>query len=203
MAEQTSRDHFLKELRERTSEYHDKLEETPLSGVILSEEVTREAYVDYLKVMYAYTKPFEETYFPVLGDIFSALGERKRAHLLEKDLLVLGISREALETLAASERHDVPEGLSEAVGSMYVLEGSSLGGRVIYKHIHKKLGLTEDTGASYFYGHGSGTGPMWTSFLDELWQFAAQHPQEKIFSGAVSTFRDMYHLFSREEKYAI
>lgn len=196
------RDRFLGELRKKTSDYHNKLEETALSKVIMSEQVTLESYIDYLTAMYIFTKPFEETYFPLVENTFTNLPERRRTELLKADLLKLGWLPSELESL---DFVSFTDGISkeEAVGAMYVMEGSSLGGRVIFKHIHKTLGLSEDTGASYFFGHGTGTGKSWTTFLDELWQFAGAHDQEKICDGAVKTFRDMYTLFSGQEKYAI
>ncbi len=200
-AQPQPRDDFFRELREKTADYHNKLEETALSQVILSEKVTMEAYIDYLKTMYAYTKPLEETFFPLMKDVFSNLDLRERSHLLEKDLFKLGVSATELDE-ADFAPIDMTASPEEMAGAIYVMEGSSLGGRVIFKHIHKTLGLEADTGGAYFYGHGGETGKFWTSFMDELWDFASQHSQQEIFQGAVNTFKDMYNLFNRQAKYA-
>lgn len=194
------RELFFKELREKTSGYHHKLEETALSQVILSEGITIGAYIDYLKVMYVFTQPFEETFFPLAKRFFPDIHGRERADFLKNDLLKLGVAPSELDEadFVSFEVRDI----EEIAGAIYVMEGSSLGGRVIFKHVHKTLGLSEDTGASYFYGYGSETGKMWTSFLDALWDFTAQHSQQKVIEGAVKTFKEMYNLFNRQEKYA-
>ena len=46
-------------------------------------------------------------------------------------------------------------------GCAYVLEGSTLGGRIISGWLAAALGLSAATGASYFAGYGAATGRMW------------------------------------------
>ena len=54
--------------------------------------------------------------------------------------------------------------LPEVMGSLYVIEGSALGGRVITPQLKTTLGLEPGHGASYFHGFGGATGSMWTDF---------------------------------------
>ena len=54
--------------------------------------------------------------------------------------------------------------LAEAMGSLYVIEGSALGGRVIAPQLKRTLGLDQGRGASYFNGFGGETGAMWANF---------------------------------------
>lgn len=191
----TSKESFFKELREKTALYHTKLEETELSKAILKDDLSKEEYIDYLKAMYAFEKPFEAVYFPLLADYFSDIDKRKRAELIEKDIQVLGGSVADLE-LETFNTSDIT--LPEAIGAMYVMQGSSLGGRVILKHVNKHLGLEAENGASYFHGFGAETGRFWTTFLDEMWTLTAENPdQDKIIGGAVETFRVLYERFSR------
>ena len=53
---------------------------------------------------------------------------------------------------------------AEAMGSLYVIEGSALGGRVIAPQLKRLLGLDQGCGASYFHGFGGETGAMWANF---------------------------------------
>jgi heme oxygenase len=55
------------------------------------------------------------------------------------------------------------------VGQLYVVEGSTLGGQVIARQLEVSLGLTAETGARMFAGHGANTAERWQSF----WDFAA------------------------------
>ncbi len=54
--------------------------------------------------------------------------------------------------------------LAEVLGSIYVIEGSALGGRVIAPHLKTSLGIGPGHGASYFHGFGGQTGVMWSNF---------------------------------------
>lgn len=54
--------------------------------------------------------------------------------------------------------------LPQILGSLYVIEGSALGGRVIAPILKKTLGLGAGSGATYFNGFGGQTGVMWRDF---------------------------------------
>lgn len=58
--------------------------------------------------------------------------------------------------------------LAEVLGSLYVIEGSALGGRVIGPYLADTLGLLSGQGASYFHGFGDETGAMWNDFRDVI-----------------------------------
>jgi heme oxygenase len=53
-------------------------------------------------------------------------------------------------------------------GTMYVMEGSTLGGQIIARHVEKVLHLRGGQGNSYFRGHGNRTGPLWKEFCAML-----------------------------------
>ena len=54
--------------------------------------------------------------------------------------------------------------LAEVLGSLYVIEGSALGGRVIAPMLKRTHGLGQGSGASYFHGFGGDTAAMWSNF---------------------------------------
>ena len=51
---------------------------------------------------------------------------------------------------------------------MYVVEGSTLGGQYIAKHVERRFGFRGGSGNAYFRGYGERTGSMWRSFKDDL-----------------------------------
>jgi heme oxygenase len=74
--------------------------------------------------------------------------------------------------------------LSGAIGSMYVLEGSTLGGVVLAGRIQASLGRT-----SRFYGiYGSRTGAMWRSFVVALGAMHAELDTAQLVTAAVDVF---------------
>jgi len=181
---------FLANLRQNTAASHQKLEDSELSKAILLPDVTLADYQTYLVKMYGVTKACEDSVFPVIEEVVPDLDQRyKSLHILE-DLAKTGYSEEKLSSIPV---FDYPfSSVSEALGFMYVIEGSTLGGRVLFKHIHQTLGLTSENGASYFWGYGSQTGILWKSFIAALTRFAVEKDEsEKIIESAVQTFANI------------
>ena len=56
----------------------------------------------------------------------------------------------------------------DAVGCLYVLEGSTLGGQIILRRAAERLGIDADTGAGFFHGYGAQTGAMWRGLVDAI-----------------------------------
>lgn len=76
-----------------------------------------------------------------------------------------------------------------AFGCVYVLEGATLGGRVISRHLERVLGLNATRGARFFHGYGEQTGAMWKGFRAALSAFAGNPADEdEIVASAISTF---------------
>jgi heme oxygenase len=48
------------------------------------------------------------------------------------------------------------------------MEGSTLGGQLIARHVELVLGLTAGQGNAYFRGHNERTGQLWKEFCDAL-----------------------------------
>jgi heme oxygenase len=53
---------------------------------------------------------------------------------------------------------------AEILGSVYVIEGSALGGQTIAPRLKATLGLGAGHGASFFHGFGGETGTLWRDF---------------------------------------
>lgn len=122
------------------------------------------------------------------------LGQRGRAAFAAADMAFLG--------MPPSLPTPVPDclaepGLPAAFGSMYVIEGSALGGQVITPWLKRDLGLEPGRGASYFHGHGDRTGAMWRDFRqrataevgdNEAGRLAACRAAERTFDALIATF---------------
>jgi heme oxygenase len=83
---------------------------------------------------------------------------RRRAPLFAADLATLGAA-------APAHRPELPElpGTDEALGRMYVLEGSTIGGTVIDRHLAARPGLA-GIRLRAFSPYGAETGAMWHAF---------------------------------------
>jgi heme oxygenase len=116
------------------------------------------------------------------------IGERRKAGAILHDLARLSFSDNNIpECLRLPGINSV----AEAFGALYVLEGSTLGGKMIAKMLLKKEALSiPENALTFFTGYGEQTGPKWKSFL------AVFNQQEKT-SAVVRTANDTFlHLKS-------
>jgi len=79
---------------------------------------------------------------------------------------------------------------AQALGAVYVLQGSALGGRVILRDINARVG-TEITGATRFFGGGMATDQTWQGVKTALDGFGHAFPglRDDVISGAEAVFR--------------
>jgi heme oxygenase len=189
---------FLTNLRAATAAQHKKLEANPLSISLMSPDVTIASYVRYLALMGEVVSFTEKAIFPAVMDIIPDLGSRHKLLHIHDDLHTLDDKKAAINMplfYPVDQNMSVPF----ALGYMYVIEGSTLGGRIILKHAQDKLNLTEKTGGSFFAGYGADTGLRWKSFLSALTKYAVATDTEKeIIHGAQHAFDaiDRYFNFS-------
>ncbi|WP_448620702.1 biliverdin-producing heme oxygenase [Geodermatophilus sp. URMC 65] len=89
-----------------------------------------------------------------------AWSRRRRAHLFADDLRALGAEPDP------APRPDLPavEDTDQALGRLYVLEGSTLGGTVISRHLATLPTLGPDVRLGAFSPYGAETGAMWHAF---------------------------------------
>ena len=156
---------FLEKLRSATSQSHIALEALPISSSVMDPDVSDAAYTAYLALMQDVVVQAEAEIFPKITGIITDTGARRKAHFIAADLKDLGHGGQS-----ASKPFGNTSGFSTAfaLGIAYVVEGSSLGGRVILKNINTVLGYDAQRGARYFAGYGGQTGSHWKTFLNAL-----------------------------------
>jgi heme oxygenase len=77
---------------------------------------------------------------------------------------------------------------SAAFGSLYVLEGSALGGQVIARRAAERFGFDGQRGAAYFHGFGDRTGGLWREFRERLEAEVEPRHRGDACAAAVGTF---------------
>ena len=92
-----------------------------------------------------------------------AFDERRKAGWLVDDLLALG----ARPSGATCTRLPVLDTLTAGLGSLYVLEGATLGGQLIAREL-ARLGVDAAHGGRFFASYGAEVGPRWRQFVDVL-----------------------------------
>lgn len=173
---------MLAHLRAATRPAHDRLE----GGLgLLDERLDLMAYREVIARLHGFWRGWQPRMAALMRDE-ALLAPRRRLHLLEADLVALGVPATAVETLPACPL-PVLRDAAEALGSLYVLEGSTLGGQVIRRNVERRLGLDGQRGCAYFAGYGAETGLMWRAFLARL-DAAPPADAGRIAQGASATF---------------
>ena len=157
-------------LREQTAGEHAATEDTvPL----MSPTLTREEYIVLLGRLYRVVSAWDrwvDANAP--PDLLPLLRGRRRATLLAQDLRAMGASIPTSDNALSEgrmEASDVPsDPRSIFLGRMYVMEGSTLGGQYIARHVEETLGIRPGEGNSYFRGYGDATGERWREFREVL-----------------------------------
>lgn len=174
------------ELRAKTANSHKNLESLSLSQAIVSPKVTKEEYALYLSLMHDIQEKMEMEIFPLLENIILDLDNRKKSHHILADLNAIGFQKKK-----SGKTLFFPSQISSAfaLGMMYVIEGSTLGGRFILKNIETSLDYNLENGASYFNGYGAKTGSIWKKFIDFMEDYETNNGnQEEIINGANFAF---------------
>ncbi len=178
---------ILKDLKESTAEMHEQLESLVS---VLDESGTLESY----KALIA---RFFLLYRAIEGAMPAAelrakgydLSVRAKLPSLETDIAALGIANpEHLAGIAEPVSIDI-RSLDRAFGAAYVLEGATLGGQVISRHLKAELGIGPENGGAFFNSYGKAVGPMWKEFGAAITAFAeAGADNAAIIDGAKDTF---------------
>ena len=174
---------ILFRLRRETRDEHDAIErQLGLADATLS----LERYRWRLQQFWGFYSPLEGK-LAARGDDGAAWADRRKSAWLAADLRALGVSVDTLPR--CSELPDLP-GRAARLGCSYVIEGATLGGQIISRHVAERLGLSIDSGARFFHGYGERTGRMWKAFTGTVRDFAAAHGEEDAIVGsAIDTFR--------------
>lgn len=187
-------------LRADTSELHQALE---VRLDLLAAGLRLDRYRAVLRTFYGYYAALE----PALTRLAASCGEprfplRARASWIARDLEALGDAPADLDALARCE--DLPR-LSRRehlAGSLYVVEGATLGGALIARHVAGRLGLTPARGAAFFAGDGDGDarGSRWRDVLRWLDEVAIDARSEgEIVAAARETFTTLARWIDRKE----
>jgi heme oxygenase len=126
------------------------------------------------------------------ADRVAALGLRPKFPALCADLAVHGLAPPAVVPDLLS-----PPDLNTALGGLYVLEGSTLGGRVVARHLRKHLG-DPLPGATFLDFHGGQAAAHWKRLglaLDGLAADGLIDP-DCVITGACAVFQEVYTMLA-------
>ena len=172
----------LEQLRRETLPDHNAVEK---SVPLMDEELDVDTYISYLLKLHGIIATWEEWAAPnAPAWIHRLLVARRRGQLLTLDLKWFGADACGEARPALPEMKDAA-GLP---GAMYVMEGSTLGGQLIARHVELVLKLTPGQGNAYFRGHNERTGKLWKEFCDALRTNVPDTETEAVIAAAKAMF---------------
>lgn len=173
---------ILSRLRSSTAAEHERLE-TRLD--LLRPDLTMADYTNLLARFYGFYLPWEEKAQPLLQRHAPLLYQgRSKINLLRNDLRRLG---EKLEEIPLCNPDFLAQDFSHVLGSVYVLEGSTLGGQLLARHFKTHLQLAPQS-MTFFAGYGEQTGSMWKAFSAQLQEVSSAADEDVMLHSARATF---------------
>jgi len=172
-------------LKQNTADYHDATEKLFNSDKIFNKTFTVEDYKKIIHYNYLMLLHSEDRIFNMLAPKFTVklqLDQRRKLPLITKDLQFLSLDNQNISyTMEVENEH-------EALGMMYVIEGSTLGGNVIARQLSK----TEGFGGfpfNFFGCYQENTGSMWKNFKEVIDSEVHQDHYDEVLSGAKKLYQ--------------
>ena len=179
---------ILPQLRETTRVDHLQLE-TRID--LLNRAWSPEFYRALLEKFHGFYAPLEPAIFnqQQWQNFNFSTASRCKTDWLHNDLRFCGLSEAQIAALPRCKYMERPESFAQALGCAYVVEGSTLGGQIIARHLRKQLNLPPE-GLRFFTAYGAETGAKWREFVALLNDYqATERERNEILAAASATFR--------------
>ena len=195
-------------LKAETRDAHAAAESIPFNQALVDGRLPLERYVAQLaayRLMHdALEHALAESDHPAIRAVWRE--DLRKVALLDRDLEVLSGAEDPGTTTAASAVASDVAGRIQALaiadpvallGALYVLEGSTLGGTILRRHLATAFDLEEDRGLSYYSSYGNNVMPHWREFRERM-NGAVTDPaeQERVLEAARTAFDDVGRILS-------
>lgn len=177
---------LLSRIREATRDQHERLERELRFP---EPDLTVDRYRAVLGRFYGYYAPWELKLEPWIAQLRPrGVNLHSKLSDLEADLDYFAVDRSALQLC---HRKINCESLPAAVGSLYVREGSALGGQYISRQLETLLGLSDRQGYQFFSSAGRNVGREWKAFQSVLLQYSSRETEDEMIASAIETFENI------------
>lgn len=178
------------QLKDHTRVSHAMLEKRLLHRVADVQNV--DDYQTLLSILYGFYGALESVVQPwFVGHRKHDFDKRRKAWRILDDIKNLGRA-EYVPDLCTSL--PVVDNYHAALGVMYVVEGSTLGGPIIARLLQMRL--NSDRVMSFFSAYGNESGTMWAAFRQLLSEPYSAEESACIVNGAQETFSKFYDWLS-------
>ena len=178
---------FRQRIKAATQSYHDQTEQLPTRSV---SDFTLNDYRDFLLTSWLFHRslePFLATFLPDSLKEQLAWADRQKTPRLEQDLDELGVDYSTVSPLPFAVST-----LPEALGAMYVAEGSTLGGMMMKKMWEEHPVIGQHSSFAFLGCYGKQTGSRWKSFIETL---EAHVPQATDEEAAITSAQHTFEFY--------
>lgn len=173
---------------------HNRLEQHPRLLRLLAHDLTQDEYRRLLARLYGYYEPLEARLAGHEAALPLPLAPRRKTPLLRTDLRALGLPEAKLEQVPRCTALPALPSAEAAMGCLYVIEGATLGGAIIRRHLARSLRVTPGAGGTFYASYEDATGPMWKAFCHTLNAHvpASGRRHDAVVEAACETFNTFY-----------
>ncbi|WP_113092239.1 biliverdin-producing heme oxygenase [Agrobacterium sp. fls2-241-TYG-188a] len=183
-----------KRLKAATRQAHEELDSFIMSAKPFE---NRANFGKFVQTQYLFHRDLDALFANErLSELLPDLKGRRRLGYVDQDLADLDIAAPAGGEVRF-RAEDTSFDLAEALGWLYVVEGSNLGAAFLLKDA-AKLGLDDSFGARHLAGAPEGRGLHWRTFVAALDTIDLSEEEEgRAIAGAQDAFRTV-HAYARE-----
>jgi heme oxygenase len=184
-------------LRTETAQNHKTLESLMFVNEIMNNSLSIDQYKKLLTINYIIHQKLENLLANMLGSVIAAqlgMKDRLKLNALKRDLDYWNINNLTLPELTFELF--VPEkNTAEVLGALYVLEGATLGGNVIKRHILANPNFkNHENGLNYYGVYGEELSTKWKNFVSILNEQVEEADYQRCINSANQTFNNLIRL---------
>ncbi len=168
-------------LRQATKVHHQRLHDHPALAGILTPHYPLSRYLSLLQGFTLFYQAVEAE-LPATLEGFS-YEPRRKLPWLTQDLQYFQLPLPSPSTASVPLLSQ-----EQQIGTLYVIEGSTLGGQVIAGHLLAHLGVEPAKGGRFYHGYGPDTASHWQAFTGLLDCLESQLDEEATVAAAKRTF---------------
>ncbi len=151
---------------------------------------SKEDYVKLLQLFYSYFGGLETLIDQHIGQPeLNDYAERRKTQALADDIKALGG-----KPMPKADGENLPEinNALQAFAALYVIEGSTLGGKIISKMMAQQLGVNDGKGLSFFNGYGEDTDNKWEYLKNALNKLTKSSDKDKLVTDSANETFDKF-----------
>ncbi|SDF75929.1 Heme oxygenase [Pedobacter terrae] len=184
-------------LRTETAQNHKTLESLMFVNEIMNNSLSIDQYKKLLTINYIIHQRLENELANMLDAAIAEqleMKDRLKLNALTKDLDYWNINSLTLPELAF-ELFVPKKNTAEVLGALYVLEGATLGGNVIKRHILANPNFkNHENGLNYYGIYGEELGTKWKNFVSVLNERVEEADYQRCINSANKTFNNLISL---------